>query len=486
MRSLAILLLLLTAASPGGFASQHSQSDTLTTILRDRSANIDKQKQLANLFYDRYLVSSAYDNELKKIADSLLKYSTPGSKELQLLADILILRRNFNLKAAEKKLVEAIEIALRDGEKYLLFEFYMNLAYVHTDQHDALAAIHNYRQAKKIAEDLGDIPLLLSADVGISDLFTTIGLYQQALIYLNEAQQQVESTKENKQSAMAAIYLNKAEIFFNLGKLDSLRYYRNQTAKYGAGSYDLERNLKRLDYYALMISQNHRQAIVLIKDLLRTGNKYYKNIDRWNLAQSLYALQKLDSAVLEANQILADEQSGPSTIRLNAYKLIAKVADDQYDQIRARRYYKLALEESEQFIIKMRSVDLLSTELSQDRSDAAYQAQNLIYHKERVILFSSIAVATLIIFIIYLLYRNVKQKSTYQKLLHETRSKELAFINSHQVRKPLANMLALCRLLIDNENTKEENIIYFELLDEQVNEMDQKLREVEMKLREHH
>ena len=264
MRSLTILLLLLIAVSRGGFASQHEQSDTLSTILRDRSAAFARQRKLANLFYDRYLVSSAYDNERKKVADSLVKYSTPGGNELQLLAEILILRRNFNLKAAEKKLVEAIKIAQRNKEKYLLFEFYMNLAYVHTDQHDALAAIHNYRQAKKIAENLGDLPLLLSADVGISDLFTTIGLYQQALIYLNQAQQQVEDKKDSKKSSMATIYLNKADIFFNLGKLDSLRYYRKLTAKYGAGNYDLERNLKRLDYYALMLSQNHHLYIMLI------------------------------------------------------------------------------------------------------------------------------------------------------------------------------------------------------------------------------
>jgi hypothetical protein len=486
MRSVIILPILLAMLKLSGFANQRAQNDTLTTILKSRSEKIDKQKQLTSLFYNRYLLSSVYDNDRKQVADSVKKYNSTISKESELLADIFILRRKFELKKAEQKLLEAIEVAQRDQEKYLLFVFNINLAYVHTDQNNSLAAIHNYRQAKKIAEDLADGQLIISADIGISDLFTTIGLYQQALMYLNEAQQQVENTINSKESSKPIIYLNKADVFFNLGQLDSLRYYQKLATQHGAGVYDLGRNLKRLEYYSLILQKKHRQAIVLIRQLIRTGNQYYKNTDRWNLAKSLYAANNLDSAVIEANEILSDERDGPSTIKLNAYKLIAKVADDQNDEIKAIYYYKLALEESEQFIIKMRSVDLLSTELRQDGADAAYHAQNLLYHKERVILFSSIAVTTLIIFIIYLLYRNVKQKSTYQRMLHDTRSQELAFINSHQVRKPLANMLAICRLLIDNENTEEENIIYYQLLDQQVQEMDQKLKEVEMKLREHH
>jgi hypothetical protein len=484
MRSIATFLLLLIAINVAAFANATQRADTLSNILRSNSATLDKQKQLAGLFLDRFLRSSAYDNDRQGMMDSVKEYNLDGNDEIDLLGDIFILRRMFRLKEAEKKLLQGIEIAKQHDEKYLLFQFYINLAYVHTDQNDALAAIHNYREARKIAVSFADAYLLISADIGISDLFTTIGLYQQALIYLNEAQQQTEGKNDDKRHSRALIYLNKADVFFNLGKLDSVRHYRKLSERYGAGSYDLARNLKRLDYYSLIISKNNRQAIVLIRELLNTGNNYYRSKDRWNLAQSLYKLHKLDSAVAEANQILKEEPDGPSTIRLNTYKLLAKVADDQNDEHTARRYYKLAMEESERFIVKMRSVDLLSTELRQDSSDAAYQAQNLLYHKERVILFTSIAVATLIIFIIYLFYRSVKQKNAYQKLLHASRSQELAFINSHQVRKPLANMLGICTLLIDSENTKEDNEMYYQLLDQQLKEMDQKLREIEMKLRE--
>ncbi|EDM37981.1 hypothetical protein PBAL39_16189 [Pedobacter sp. BAL39] len=483
MRSLIILLFFLILMSFEGYAYPQNHSDTLSNILSAKLDKFSKQKQLTNLVYRRFLFSSEYDQTLKQMADSVKKYRVSGGKELSLLAEIFVLRRTNKLKAAEKALLDGITNAQRHEEHYLLYQFYINLAYVKTDQHNASAAIFNYRQAKRIAEELSDLGLLLSVDVGISDIFTAIGLYQQALVYLNDAQKKVED-QNLRHSLRTLIYLNKAEIFFKLDKRDSLNYYRKLIGKYGAESHGIVRNRKRLDYYALILSHHYQQAITLMRDLLNTGNQYYKDVDRWNLANSLYALKNLDSAALEAHQILNDETNGPTPLRLNAYQLIARIAEEKNDQLTSIRYFKLALAESEAFMIEMRSVDQLSTELRQDRLYAAYKITNLAYHRERIILFASIGATVLVILIIYSFYRNTKQKSKYQRLLHETRSKELAFINSHQVRKPLANILGICRLLIENENSVEENTIYYELLDQQVKEMDQKLREVEMKLRE--
>jgi len=485
MRRSTILLFFVIQFNFSGRASVQPRADSLTLILRAKLEDFDRQRQLTKLIFNRFLLSSAYDQQQSNLSDSLTKYDTAGSKALELLPCIFILRRNFNFGAAEKKLVDAIGVAQSQKEMYLLYYFYINLAYVQADQNNAVAAIHNYRQARKTANELSDFELVISTEIGISDIFTTIGLYQQALLFLNSSQKLLELPKNSRSPSRATIYLNKAEIFFRTGELDSLAHYQKLYRKYGAKSYDRVRNLKRLDYYRLILSHQHRKAIVLIRELLITGNLYYKNVDRWFLAQSLYAVKNPDSAAIEAGQILRDDKNGPSPIRLNAYKLIGNVAEDKNQHILAERYFKLALAESEGFTVKMRSVDQLSTELRQDRLDAAFQAQYLLYNRERIVLFASIAVATLIILIIYLFYRNVKQKNSYQKLLHETRSQELAFINSHQVRKPLANILGICRLLIDNKNTVEENNIYYKLLDQQVKEMDQKLREVEIKLREH-
>jgi len=485
MRSFIITVVYIILVNTGSNAHAYTHTDTLSTIVKNKSDDFIKQRQLTTLFSNRFLLSSLNDYQIKEIDDSLNKYKVSGSKELGWLAKIFVLRRTNGLAAAEKMLIDAIGVAQNHQETYLLYYFYINLAYVQTDQNNVVGAIHNYRQARKVAHELSDLELVFSTDIGISDIFTTIGLYQQGLIYLNSSQQQVEDPVNSTSPSRATIYLNKAEIFFRIDKLDSLVRYQKLYSKYGKKSDDVVRNLKRLDYYKLILSNQPQKAIVLIRDLLNTGNLYYKNVDRWFLAQSLYAVKNLDSSVLEAHQILRDDKYGPSPIRLNAYRLIATVAENKNQHPLAEHYFKLALTESEGFTVKMRSVDLLSTELRQDRLDAAYQAQYLVYQKERTVLFASIAVTILIIMIIYLFYRNVIQKSNYQKLLHDTRSRELEFINSHEVRKPLANILAISVLLKEKGNTLEENNSYYEILDQQVKEMDQKLREVEMKLREY-
>ncbi|WP_142530612.1 protein kinase family protein [Pedobacter westerhofensis] len=67
-----------------------------------------------------------------------------------------------------------------------------------------------------------------------------------------------------------------------------------------------------------------------------------------------------------------------------------------------------------------------------------------------------------------------------------TAEKELVeAIGDAEVRKPLANILAICALLKEKDNTEEDTNSYYEILDQQVREMDQKLKEVEVKLHEY-
>jgi len=94
----------------------------------------------------------------------------------------------------------------------------------------------------------------------------------------------------------------------------------------------------------------------------------------------------------------------------------------------------------------------------------------------------AVIAAVLVVIVILVSYRNIKQKSRFQSLLHQARSKELAFINSHQIRRPLANILGLCSLTTDEQLTLAEIQQYFQQVYHQAKEMDDKLKEVEKKL----
>ncbi|RYF99283.1 MAG: hypothetical protein EOO07_36950 [Chitinophagaceae bacterium] len=114
--------------------------------------------------------------------------------------------------------------------------------------------------------------------------------------------------------------------------------------------------------------------------------------------------------------------------------------------------------------------------------EASYNAQNLIYEKERTIMIVTIIGVILGIIAILVSYINIRQKNRFQKQLNLARTKQLSFINSHKVRKPLANILGICNLADKNNAKKHEMAEYLHIVYQEAREMDEKLREVEKKL----
>lgn len=484
MRHTILLFVVLSMISFNGYAKPQA-ADSLTIILQSNAAQISKQKSLAFLFYNRFLFSSNFDNTVSAIKTDLKAYDSPVEESLNALIDILVLRRKFMLVEAEEKLKPAIIAAQKRSEYFMLHQFYLNQAYVKTDLNYAFDAVYSYRLAKRTAERLADKQLVLTADIGISDIFTSIGLYPQALDYLDGAQRQAERSPETRSTTKTIIYLNKAEVFFRTGKLDSLQYYRKLVFRHGKGSISIDRNIKRLDYYELLLKKQYGLAERLIKELLQGNNRNYINVDKWYLAKSLYELKELDSAKKIVNELLSENQNGSSQIRLDCFKLRAKIAADQRQLTDSQNNIQLALAESEKLTQKLALIDDLSSGLRIDEVESINQARDLIYHRERTILIFSVFAAILLVLVIYMAYRNMKQKNQLQELVHKSKSQELAFINSHEVRRPLANILAICEILAESADKTPNDAQLLNYLDQEAKEMDQKLREVELKLREH-
>ena len=457
--------------------------DTLSTILESKLSKEEKQEKIIRLSYARFLYSSGDTSLVNAMADSLIKYKLPGEQEFSHFAKVLILRHNFELDKAEKLLNQSIEIALQSSERVFLYQFYQNQAYVQTDLRNPINAIYNYRLARKIAEEIGKEEYFISTDVGISDIYTNIGLYDQALIYLSQAQEIFNRQKQLGRSTQYTIYLNKAEVYFKLGQADSLNKYIRLVKQYSDAGFDIKRNLIRLTYLSHLLNKKYKEAIPLIKKLLITGNQYYKGFDRWHLAECYYHVNEGDSAIAIASRLTQDTEVNSFLIKLDSYKLLAKIYGSRNQMQQANNFLALALKESENYTLRISKIGDIASELRLDHMAAGYQARQLIYQKERTILALVVVLAILALIIIIASYRNIRQKNRFQKLLHQARSKELAFINSHQVRKPLANILGIC-LLADHKDTKVEEIVkYIQLIKEEATQMDDKLTEVEKKLK---
>ncbi|TDO20810.1 tetratricopeptide repeat protein [Pedobacter duraquae] len=452
--------------------------DSLTSILKLSDERI-KEKKLSELLNNRFLVNSTFDGRLNDLRGSLKKYHQKGADEFVAYARILIYRRNDQLDMAEKLLLKSISIAQQHSNDYLLYKFHLTLAYVQTDNGDYISAIHSYRLARKQADVLNDPRLQVSIDIGIADLYMHLQLYDQALTYLGQAQAYCNNHPEESRPASYVIS-NKAEIYFKLGVKDSLDLYVNRFK--GTALPDAERITRRLSYFSLILGGNFGGAVKVIKEQLAMPGNYYKNVDRWYLADSYYRSGAVDSAEKVAQELISDHKINSAQLKLQSYILLAQIAQNKSDYHAANKYNKLALSESEAYRNRMMRVADLSSEIRLDQMDASYRAKTTLYKKEKTILIFAIIMAGLTVIVVGLFYNNVRQKHKYQKLLYHAETRELAFINSHEARKHLANIIGLCALLKDTEQNAEQHEIFYEHLYNSALELDQTLKNIASKL----
>ena len=119
-----------------------------------------------------------------------------------------------------------------------------------------------------------------------------------------------------------------------------------------------------------------------------------------------------------------------------------------------------------------------------DDAERSYTQSAEKYKQERWLLIFLIVLTVLIALLVTLLYRNARQKTRYEKLLLTAKKEELAFINSHEVRRHLTNILGLIEVIklsadrqSDYEAAEEKLFYSAEQLDRSIKSISDKLDE---------
>jgi signal transduction histidine kinase len=119
-----------------------------------------------------------------------------------------------------------------------------------------------------------------------------------------------------------------------------------------------------------------------------------------------------------------------------------------------------------------------------DDVEQSYIQKDEIYKRERLVLMFMVIVALLIIAVVTMFYRNAKQKRHYEKLLFTAKKEELAYINSHDIRRHLTNILGIIDVLKNSDSKEidyaqvEKHLFYSaEQLDEAIKNISDKLND---------
>ena len=293
----------------------------------------------------------------------------------------------------------------------------------------------------------------------------------------------LDNDTTGKRLLSSVIFYNKSENFFRMNKLDSLRAYHDILNKPENKNYKILTYRERTGYYITLLQHNYNVAIQQIKELKNNKDYAKSDLEDQHLADAYYMSGQLDSAKLLIEKLLStDTQNNHPEIKFHLYETLAWIAGKQGDYKASSENFMLALKQSQENNVRLTQVGSISSQIKIEETESSYLQKAEVYKRERLWLLFIVLIAALSIIAIALFYRNVRQKRHYEKLLYEAKKAELAFINSHEVRKHLTNILGMIDILKHSENKVEEFKLIEEYLYRSASLLDDSIKNISEKL----
>jgi tetratricopeptide (TPR) repeat protein len=436
--------------------------DTLISILQQNDYVL-RQNRLIR-FVKNYIKASLPD-KITAVQDTFNRVfernDLPAKEALSSFMKSIAFNTQHDLKNAELYMTKAIQQAMNKNEPYLLFQFYSHQGFIQTDQGNFIGAIYNYslatKEIAKLKDKIKDNRPQASLNINISDLYYKTGFYAESINYLDKALALITDDEVYKAQILSAIYYNKSENYFRMKNMDSLQAYHQKLNDPKNKNYKIFTYRGRTAYYINLLKHNYATAIEQIKTLKKDTNYVASDLEDQHLADAYFLSGKLDSARYIIDKLLAvNTEIDHPEINSHLYETLAWIAEKEGDFKTSSQNFNLALKQSQENTIRLTQVGNISSQIKIDEAEDSYIQRTEIYKRERLWLIFTVVVAGLIIATIALIYRNVKQKRHYEKLLFAAKKEELAFINSHEVRKHLTNILGIIDILKHSDNKEQE------------------------------
>jgi len=470
----------------GATAATLGKRDSLVKILQTNDTGLRKQQLVLYLRYYFTDLPAGRLDAVKIETDLLLKrYHVADRVAIGYFTRTLCLMQLRQYQEAESVLVRAIALADKNNDDDLLYACFTHLGFIQTYQGNITEAISSFRIAKKEATILNDAYMQVVIDINISDIFYKINLYSQSLFYLNQAQSLMAAHHITVPKIRNAIINNIAECYFRMGNIDSLKKYNRVLHLTQTSTASLYTYRQRTDYYLDLLRHNYPEAISRLQQLRKDRRFDDEASDEQNLADAYFMAGQADSAKAITTRLLADEaQNNHPEIRMHLYEMLGRIAEDDKADRLAAVDYKQALQQAEEQISRMTRVDTISSQIKLDEMQGAYVQKTERYKRERLWMGFTIIVSVLGLVIAALSYRHIKRKKYYEQLLFTAKKEELAFINSHEVRRHLSNIIGIIDTIKHSEDKHQAYIEAEQHLLSAAGDLDLAIKNISAKLDE--
>ena len=459
-------------------------ADSILTILRQKDSPQQRKQLILSI---RYYFSWRPVNTLepaKRSLDSLLSvYKVPDGRAVTLFAGTMYLMELKKYVAAENELIHAITLAEKDGNHYLLYACFTQLAFLQSLKGNTTEAVQSFRRARWEAIELKDAYLQVLVDINISDIYYRNKLHRQSLVYLDQAQALMAREHLGEPVFAMMIRVNKAENYFNIGNTDSLAIYSRQLFAMKVHSARLYTFQQRSAYSLELLRGQYNQALNHLATLKKDPQYNFDSTDEQNLAGALYKVGELDSAVSVATRVItAPAQMNHPEVTLPLYEMLAHISVIKKEKDPAIYNFSEALKMAKLQMVRLAEVDTIAARLRLDDMQNSYLQREDAFKQERRWLIFSIAMVVLLLVAGAMLYRNIRQKRHFERLLFEARRNELSYINSHYVRRHLSNILGIIDMVRHSDDSHAAYMEAEPLLKQAADDLDISIREIANKL----
>jgi tetratricopeptide (TPR) repeat protein len=185
-----ILLICSFKASP---AQVSAKKDSLVDyiLLKNQQKREDKVIRYIKSFFQNAPLNQLVAKK-KAITDTFVRYNLEQRESILYFMESIYQRRLEKLHESQNALIKAIDEAHKSSNHWLLFNYFTHLAFVQTDEGNAIGAVSSYGLAKNEVKNLNDPYLEAVLNVNISDIYYKSGLYGQSISNLNQAQRIID------------------------------------------------------------------------------------------------------------------------------------------------------------------------------------------------------------------------------------------------------------------------------------------------------
>jgi len=464
-----------------GIASE-AHTPNLPEILQTKDQYAKEKQLVAYIKIIAKLPADSFKTVKAQVQQAFIKYNYENAAAVNYYIESIDQHHKGNNTDAENDIIKATELLSKD-DYYLQYVFLSNLAFIQTEDGNAIGAISSFRAAKKQAVMLNDGYFQVVVDINISDIYYRYGFYSQSLYFLSQAQFIIAGRKVEQPRIKNIIYYNKCENYFRMGMLDSLKQYNAILKQSKDNLHNLYTYIKRTDYYISLLQREYSGTIGMITKLEKDTAYRFSDVDRQNLADAWFQIGRLDSAKNMLNLLLSEKaQNNHPEIKYHLYEVLGEIAEKQSNTQQAALNFKLGLEQSKENINKLVLVGDISSKMKIDEMENYYAQQDEIYRTQNLWMKLLAVVAVLTIAVIAMFYRNAKQKRHYEKLLFAAKKEELAYINSHDIRRHLTNILGIIDVVQHSEHKEKEYFQAEEYLFRSAEELDKAIKNISEKL----